>query len=295
MADPVVSMIGDDRLTWGESVRWDDRRQRLSFVDCAARTLHWLDGGEPPMHTMPLPGMPTGVVPTEDDRLVVALDDGLHLVDPDAGTVELLTPYPDGLGGRANDARADLDGGLITGTLNLTAGPGSLWRFSTAAGWQHLADGTGNTNGPVVLDGRVVVADTTTDVVHAFPFDAAAGTVGERRRFLDVAAHGGAPDGACADAEGGVWCCVLGSGVIVRVLDGEVVQTLSPGVEQPSDVTFGGPDLDRMFVVSIALSLRGRSITSPLAGAVRAVDGLGVRGRPEPRFRVEPGGGEKIR
>ena len=35
--------IGDFTLTWGESLRWDDRRRRLYFVDCAAQTLHWLD------------------------------------------------------------------------------------------------------------------------------------------------------------------------------------------------------------------------------------------------------------
>src|SRR5687767_8423331 len=43
--------VGDFTLTWGESARWDDRRQRLYFVDCATPSLHWLDGGEPPLAT----------------------------------------------------------------------------------------------------------------------------------------------------------------------------------------------------------------------------------------------------
>ena len=47
-----MERIGDVSLTWGESLRWDDRRQRLWFVDCAAQTLHWLDDGVPPLHTM---------------------------------------------------------------------------------------------------------------------------------------------------------------------------------------------------------------------------------------------------
>ena len=46
-----VTQVGDFDLTWGESLRWDDRRQRLYFVDCAAQTLHWFEGGEPPLQT----------------------------------------------------------------------------------------------------------------------------------------------------------------------------------------------------------------------------------------------------
>jgi L-arabinonolactonase len=283
-----VRAVTDDRLTWGESVRWDERRQRLYLVDCATRRLHWLEGGEGPLVSLPepLPGLPTGVVLSEDGRLVVALDDGLHVVDPDAATTERLTTYPEELGGRANDANADGHGGLVTGTLNLGPGPGTLWRYSVADGWQHLASGTGNTNGPVVVGDRLVVADTVAREVHEYPYDGAAGTAGERRTLLDVATLGGRPDGACADAEGGVWSCVLGAGAIVRLVDGEVVQRVEPGVEQPSDVTFGGPDLDRMFVVSIALELLDGPVTSPLAGAVVALDGVGVRGRPEPRFAL---------
>src|SRR3954452_11635705 len=41
-----MQRIGDFSLTWGESLRWDDRRQRLYFVDIAAEMLHWLDGAE---------------------------------------------------------------------------------------------------------------------------------------------------------------------------------------------------------------------------------------------------------
>ena len=77
--------IGDFTLTWGESLRWDDRRGRLYCVDCAAQTLHWLDHGEPPLQTLKLPTMPAGLVLTEGHELVACLDDGLHVVDPDAG------------------------------------------------------------------------------------------------------------------------------------------------------------------------------------------------------------------
>lgn len=102
-----VSAVGEFELTWGESLRWDDRRQRLYFVDCAAQTLHWLDNAEPPLHTMQMATCPTGLALTHGNELVVCLDEGLALVDPDAGTTDLRVPYPKGMRGRANDANAD--------------------------------------------------------------------------------------------------------------------------------------------------------------------------------------------
>src|SRR4029453_15244656 len=64
-----ITRIGDHVLGWGESVVWDDRRQRLYMVDCAARTLHWLEGGGGPLHTRALPSMPAGGGPAGGGRV----------------------------------------------------------------------------------------------------------------------------------------------------------------------------------------------------------------------------------
>lgn len=286
-----IFRVGDVSLQWGESLRWDDRRERLYFVDCGTQTLHWLEGAEPPLGSLKMPSLPTGVVLAEDGRLVVALDDGLNVVDPDAGATELLASYPKGLGERANDAHADLDGNLVTGTLNMGPGPGSYWWYSADSGWKQLDDGIGNANGPVVLDvnGKqtLVIADTFAMTVYAYDYDGASGTVSERRVFANTGELvGGMPDGAAADNEGGVWGCVLGPGKVVRYMDGSIDDEVDAGVELPSDVAFGGSDLDRMFFVSIAGGMPGIEVSSPNAGALMVVDGLGVRGRPEPRFRL---------
>ena len=89
-----IEHVGTFSLGWGESLVWDDRTERLYFVDCAAQTLHWLDGGRPPLHAMALPSMAAGIVLTEEGTLVGALDDGLHVLDADAGTTSLLAAYP---------------------------------------------------------------------------------------------------------------------------------------------------------------------------------------------------------
>jgi L-arabinonolactonase len=228
---------------------------------------------------------------TDDGRLVIALDDGLNLVDPDTGHVEVLAPYPEGLGGRANDAAADLDGNVVTGTLNLVPADGSYWWWSARAGWRQLDTGIGNANGPAVIDHdgelTLVFADTHAAVLYAYDYDGHAGQVANRRVFADTRELDGVPDGACLDRDGGVWSCLLNAGKIVRYTGEGRTATLDATVDYPSDITFGGPGLDRLFFVSIAVRLDDYTpITAGDAGRLLVIDDVGHHGRPEPRLHL---------
>jgi L-arabinonolactonase len=280
-----MNRVGDFVLGWGESLVWDERRRRLYFVDCAAQTLHWLDDGDGRLRTFRPPSLPTGIVPTEDGALVAVLDDGLYVIDPDRGTTQLLAHYPDVLDGRCNDACADLAGNLITGKLNLGPAEGSAWQYSRARGWRLLDDDISNTNGPAVavLNGvtTLIIGDTSTHY-FSYDYDAESGNVGPRSVFGDTNALDGNPDGSTFDAEGGLWCALVGGGQLARFTTEGLDRTITLPVQNPTDVTFGGVDLGRMFVVSIAAGPGSRA--SGLDGALLAIDGLDVPGRPEPRF-----------
>ena len=52
-------------------------------------------------------------------------------------------------------------------------------------------------------------------------------------------------------------------------------------VTNPTDVTFGGPSLDRLYVVSIG------SDANNLDGALFVIDGLDTHGRAEPRCTLD--------
>ena len=281
----LIERVGDFTLGWGESLVWDDRAERLYFVDCAAHTLHWLDGGLGAQHTVALPSMPAGIVPTDDGRLIGALDDGLYVMDPDAGTTTFVAAYPARLGARANDACADLSGNLITGTLNFGPAEGSSWWYSTRQGWKLLDPDISNTNGPnvCVVDGvmTLLLGDSSADY-YAYPYDAEAGSVGDRTVFGDVGQLAGVADGAALDSEGGMWCALFGGSQLARFTAGGLDRTLALPVANPADVAFGGPALDRLYVVSVALG----APEGTLDGALLVIDGLGVHGRAEPRFAL---------
>lgn len=268
-----ITRIGDITTGWGESLLWDEQRQRLYFVDCAARTLHWLDDGRDEVQTLSAPSMPTGIVATTDGRVLAALDDGLHAVDPDSGRWTLVSPYPDEIGGRCNDMCADAAGNVVTGKLNVGPGSGSAWWFSPQEGWRMLDADISNTNGPNagVIDGEMtlIIGDTAAHY-YAYPYDPSAGSVGERRVFGDMTDLEGGPDGAALDTGGGLWCALFGGGRLVRFARDGLDREVAMPLPNPTDVAFAGPGLDRLFVTFVD-------------GGLMVVDGLGAAGRIEPR------------
>jgi sugar lactone lactonase YvrE len=274
-----VERVGDFTLQWGESLVWDERRGRLYFVDTLGRALHWLENGSEDLHTIEAPQMPSGMVATRDGKLVVTMDDGLYIVDVDAESWTLFSSYPERLGGRCNDMCADLDGNLITGKLNLGPAEGSAWRVTPQGEWTLIDDDISNTNGPTVavLDGQMtlIIGDSSKHYFR-YDYDAARGAVGERSTFGDVTNLGpspdapGIPDGATLDTEGGLWCALPRSSRIVRFTTSGFDRAIELPFENPTDVTFGGAELDRLYVVAIGDGLY-------------VIDDVGV-GRVEPRF-----------
>src|SRR5207247_9196634 len=120
-----------------------------------------------------------------------------------------------------------------------------FWWFAASDGWRLLDDGIGNANGPVVVDvdgqSTLVFADTLARSIYAYEYDGAAGTVGQRRLFADHSTLGGAPDGATADSDGGVWSCVLRSGKRARFTATGLDRLLDLPVPNPRKVDCVGP------------------------------------------------------
>lgn len=272
-----IERVGDFQLHWGESLVWDEHEHRLYFVDTLGMAIHWLNEDGTELNTMTVAQLPSGMVAAPDGRLVVTMDDGLHVVDVDKQSDDLLSAYPAELGGRANDMVADFDGNLITGKLNLGPAEGSSWWYQpTTDTWKLIDDDISNTNGPTVavLDGQMtlIIGDSSKHY-YAYDYEPSTGAVGPRRVFGDMdALGGGVPDGATLDDRDGLWCALPGRSQLVRFTTKGHDGTIDVPFEHPTDVTFGGANLDRLYVVGINEGLY-------------VIDGVG-RGRVEPRAKL---------
>jgi len=136
-------------------------------------------------------------------------------------------------------------------------------------------------------DGRTMYfCDTPTRKVYAFDYPVASGEVCSNRRLLWTMPPNlaGGPDGAQVDAEGGLWMALSGAGMVVRVHPsnpGVVDCVVRLPIKSPTSCTFGGPDLDELFITT-----RGPDG----GGLYRVKMPFGIRGLPEPEF----GGGAVV-
>jgi len=112
----------------------------------------------------------------------------------------------------------------------------------------------------------------------AWDFDPATGDIDNRRVFIDFRPTGGCADGATVDSEGCYWSTLPESGKLCR-FDGRVMRTLVLPTSIPTCCEFGGKNLDILYVTSARL----RKLTTPLAGALFAID-VGVKGLTLPPF-----------
>jgi sugar lactone lactonase YvrE len=99
----------------------------------------------------------------------------------------------------------------------------------------------------------------------------------DKAPFIRFGEADGYPDGMTVDSEGHIWVAHWGGGRISRFTpDGELDRAIALPARQVTNITFAGPDLDRMFVSSAAISLDD---PTPYDGGFFEVDS-GVRGLP---------------
>jgi sugar lactone lactonase YvrE len=166
---------------------------------------------------------------------------------------------------------------------------GRLYRMDPDYTVSVLDDKLICSNGPCWSpdDSTFYFSDTWSGGIWAYDYDIETGTVSNRRDFgtTETSVVGGF-DGSTVDAEGGVWNALVYDGKIVRFTpDGTVDRIIDMPVKKVTSVMFGGPDLDTLYVTSMARPPLPRFPEDPVAaGSLFAITGLGVTGTPEPRF-----------
>jgi sugar lactone lactonase YvrE len=286
----------------GENPIWDVTTERLYWIDVFGQTVfrstadgHELSVWQPgPVNAMALRAR-GGVLAVAGPRLYVY----------DLDTADSETVFESDVA--MNDGKVDRQGRFVTGGVapgmsdpTSFTGAGDdppragLFRLDADLSVHTFGDGVSASNGPTFSpDGRTLYwSDSGTRQVYAWDYDTADGIATDRRLHADFAADTtpGAvaiPDGATVDAEGYRWVAAFFGREVRRYRpDGTLDRRLPLPVHSPTSVTFGGPNLDVLFVTSMAVEqFPGNPHKSgPLDGSVLAVHGLGVTGLPERRF-----------
>ena len=286
----------------GEGPVWDVEEGRLYWVDGTGRRV-----GKPSLFRYdPRSGKveswwldhDVGAMALGRDRAVLALDDGFYFFDFGTGALELIALVDaEQPRTRLNDGKCDRRGRFFAGGMDdkeelKVCG---LWRLDPDLSVTKVDGGIICSNGPCWSpdDRTFYFADTFQEEIWAYDYDIETGTPSSRRLFASTKADGGVADGSTVDAEGYVWNAQLISGDLVRYApDGTVERRISMPVKNITSVIFGGPDLDEIYVTSMA-RVKHPAVHDLFAveakpqfaaGHLFRIKGLGIRGVPEPRF-----------
>jgi len=289
--------MSDVRCLWeaaailGEGPLWSAREGALYWVDIKAPALHRYRPSDGDKTSWVMPERIGWVIERANGEGLVAgfKQRGFAFLTPGTMMPETIgQPEPDYPDNRFNDAKADAEGRIWAGTMddNERGATGSLYRLDADLDWHRMDKGYGITNGPAFSpEGRTLYhTDTAAGTIYAFDLTAR-GRLENKRVFVTIPEGDGYPDGMTCDAEGYLWVAHWGGWRLTRFApDGRVDRVIEMPVSQVTSCTFGGPDLDRLYITSAAIGLdEERLERQPLAGGLFEFV-PGVKGLPAGMF-----------
>ena len=184
---------------------------------------------------------------------VALTQDGLETLELESGRLAPVSnPEAHIPENRFNDAKCDRAGRLWAGSMPLDAATptGALYRFDPDGTWMQMDGGFSVSNGLDWSpdDRTFYFVDTGPGIIYAYDFDLSAGEISGRREFVRI---DGRPDGLTVDAEGHVWCAIWDGWCVRRYApDGRLDREVSLPVPRPTSCTFGGENLETLFITS---------------------------------------------
>ena len=279
-----------NREILGEGTIWDQRTERLIWVDIIGGSIEFYDPATGEDRAVAV-GQPVGsVAPRGSGGLVAATSGGISLLTPEDGRLAPLVRVDfDTRRLRMNDGKCDPLGRYWTGTMALAhvTADASLYKVDPDLRVTTMLTGVVVSNGlgwgPD--NSKLYYNDTIARHVEAFDFDLAGGTIRDRRHLIDFSEGPGVPDGMAVDVAGCLWIAAWGGWCIRRYRpDGTLDRVVELPVAKVTSCCFGGKDLSEIYVTTSRHELANSDLArQPLAGSLFRFD-PGVEGLPTGQF-----------
>ena len=289
----IVADTGDQI---GEIPTWDDREQALYWIDLLTPRMHRYRPGDGALTTWETPELFSAFALREGGGFIVATRTHLATFEPVSGAFELLCqPEPESNNNFLNDGRCDRQGRFWIGSASwgMDQPTGHIQRYDPDGSLALMASGITLSNSLMWSPDSTTMyfCDSMKKEFYVYDFDADAGTIANKRLFARAERHG-IPDGSIIDIEGCLWNAEFDlsteriTGYVARYdPSGKLDRLIELPTCRPTAVTFGGADLDTLFVVTSRYHMSDEELAKqPASGAVFALD-VGTAGFIEPRFR----------
>lgn len=274
----------------GEAPFWAVDEQALYWVDIDGKAILRYHPASDSRQVFPQDHEIGCVLPRRDGGFVAGIDDGLAYLGADLRSMALFaTPESHILRTRFNDGQCDRRGRLWVASADRDESEplGAIYRLNELGKLSREISGIMVGNGVAWSpdNGTMYFVDSGYGTIYALDYDIDTGTACNRRDFARVDKGYGCPDGLTVDAEGFIWSAHWSGWRVTRYDPaGRIERVLELPVPNVTSLTFGGPDMDLLFITSARLGLSASQIAeAPLSGGLFVV-APGARGLPECAF-----------
>ncbi|MCP4474139.1 MAG: SMP-30/gluconolactonase/LRE family protein [Gammaproteobacteria bacterium] len=254
----------------GEGPLWHPEEQTLYWVDIYGHCFYRLKHGDNQPERFAV-GMEIGALAfRQAGGLILATEEGLLFwQEQDQQLIPVQHPEKGKAEARFNDGKVDRQGRFWAGTMSADA-TSSLYRLDADLSLHTMASAVTISNGlDWSLDEKTMYyTDSPVKEIYAYDFNAAQGTIENRRLFSHTPDQTGIPDGLTIDSEGYIWSARFGAGKIIRYNPaGKVVAEIELPVKNPTCCCFGGPELNELYITSTRVELTDEELAAqPLSG-----------------------------
>ncbi|XP_050534715.1 regucalcin-like [Daktulosphaira vitifoliae] len=294
----VIKSISNDVMVLGEGPFWDSQKQIFYFVDIMQHRVYRFKNSK--LEFLQLDTDVGFIIPVaeEEDLFVIGLGTELTALkwsencNQSYSKRRLITVDENKVDNRWNDAKADHAGFLYAGTMarkdeggNFPPNQGTLYKLSDSCQMEAVVSNVSISNGMAWNnDGtKMYYIDSLTKQIALFDYDPKENKLANRRVFYDFKTDQlpGFPDGMTIDENDNLWVANYGGAQVIHICGhtGKLLGKLALQAELVSSVTFGGPELDILYVTTISEGESEEQFKKyPKTGKVLEVTGLGVKG-----------------
>lgn len=278
----------------GEGAFWNHRSQELFWVDIEGQQLHIYDPASKSNRSLPTPSKIGTVVPQTDSTAVVALVDGIYIMNTNNGELEVLSEVEKEMTyNRFNDGKCDPNGNLWVGSMHYDQNQplASVYKIAPWGNTTKMIDSVTISNGLVwTKDASIFYyIDTPTGTIQAYDFNRARATISNKRTAVAIPDSLGFPDGMAIDAEDKLWVGLWNGSAIGRFdpVSGELISKIEVPAQNVTACAFGGPNLDKLYITTASIGMTDAQKNQyPLAGSL-FVANPGVKGVKSDFFKTE--------
>jgi len=274
----------------GESPLWYQNSQTLFWVDIQKNLLCQYSLRTHLLKTLHLNIIPTSIAIRKTKDLLVSADKSIMAYDIEKHEFIVLKKnvfITDKM--RFNDGSVDPAGRYWIGTMDYEArNPiGLLYKFNTDYSTEVMENNLVISNGIGWSPDRrkMYLTDSFFKKIYIYDYNMSNGSIDNKHVFVDSEEEEGVPDGLTVDSQGCVWSARWDGWKINRYdPNGEKILEIKLPVSRPTSCTFGGDNLNLLFITSAKMGLPNNwENEQPMAGDIFIFDAA-VKGLKENEY-----------